>query len=859
MRSRLKTDIKRLAPEKIKKLNSRHLRGAFVRAIASLSGWAFALIAFSAGVLKTHHLVGISVSVLYLVLLNFPALIASKRISSERSYNIFSLLINEFEIIGYTSIIYFCGDIEATHITLIYAALIAYVGAVAPQKHCFIVAGLCAATYSLMFALIQINVIPHLGVFAESSPPLLSQIIIILVVIALLYVVAFISATSASLIKKNKDQFKQQNIDLAIANEKLMREIQLRIQAVEALRESEHQYRTILESAPDSITIIRIDDGCYIQVNECFCQMTGFTREEALNKTPYDLNIFNKKDWNHLLDILIEKERINDLDIKLKSRDGTTIDTLLSARILRYCGNDCLITVITDITARKQAEGLLKESEIRYKTLTNNLNVGVYRNTVGSKGEFIEANPAIVKMFGFHSKDEFLSVDVASLYQNPNDRNLFNKKMLEKGFVRNEELNLRKKDGTPIIGSVSSVVVKNENEKVKYYDGIIEDVTERKRLESQLQQAQKMEAIGTLAGGIAHDFNNLLMAIQGNASLILYDMDSDNPHYQSLENIENSVKSGAKLTKQLLGYARKGKYQVKPISLNQLVEETANTLGRTRKDITIHYELSEDLKSILADQGQIEQVLLNLFVNAADAMAAGGELFLNTINVNDECIKSNLYNPKPGKYVQLKVTDTGIGMDKKTQERIFEPFFTTKQMGRGTGLGLASVFGIIKGHGGYINVESEVGRGTTFKIYLPASSKKAVKSVIEESKRIVNGRGTILLVDDEQMVLGAGSKILKRLGYTVLEASGGNEAIEIYEDNKEKIDLVILDMIMPGIGGGKVFDRIKEINPGVRVLLSSGYSIDGQATEILRRGCEDFIQKPFSINKLSEKICEFLT
>ena len=723
-----------LSPEKIKKLNSRQVRGALVRSVASIIGWVFALISYSTGVLKPHHFLGISLSVLYLVLINFPFLITLKRISSERAYNHLSLLSNLLEIIGYTSIIYFCGDIEATHLTLIYASLIAYVGVVAPKKNCFIVAGLCAAAFTLMLALIQIEIIPHLSLIAESSPPLIYQLVIASVVIALLYTVAFISATSAGLLKKNKDQLAQQNKKFAESNNQLMHEIELRIQAVDALR----------------------------------------------------------------------------------------------------------------------------ESESRFRTLTNNLNVGVYRNTIGTKGKFIEANPAIVSMFGFQSKDEFLAIDVADLYQNPCDRNSFNEKMHSKGFVKNEELNLRRKDGTPIKGSVSSVAVKDENGNVKYYDGIIEDISDRKRLESQLQQAQKMEAIGTLAGGIAHDFNNLLMTIQGNASLVKCDLDSDDPHCQSLIHIENAVKSGAKLTRQLLGFARKGKYQVEPISLNELAKETANTLSRTRKDIVFHYELSEDLSAILADQGQIEQVLLNLFVNAADAMATGGDLFIKTINKTDKNIKSSLYIPKPGKYVQLTVRDTGIGMDRKTQERIFEPFYTTKEMGRGTGLGLASVFGIIKAHGGYINVESEVGNGTTFKIYLPASNKKAAISKTEESDRLINGNGTILLVDDEELVLDTGTKILEKLGYTVLEATGGMEAVELYKENKDDVDLVILDMVMPGMGGGKVFDTIREMNPDVRVLLSSGYSIDGQAAEILHRGCDDFIQKPFSINKLSEKIDEFL-
>jgi len=854
MKSGSKVSLEKITPEKLKELNTRQLRGAYVRSIASLSMWAFALIAYLLGILQANHIIGISVSVLYLVVISLAALIALKKITGKRLYKNFSLLINLLEIIGYTAVIYFCGDIEATHITLIYAVLIAYVGVVAPKSHSFIVAGFCAATYCLMFVLIHMGLIPHLSVWSDFSHSMADQVAIIFVVVGFLYAVAFVSAIGASLTKQSRDKLEQQNIELAVANEKLMDEIQLRIQAVDALQESEQQYRSILESAPDSITMIRIDDGRYVQVNECFLQLTGYSREEALGKTPFDLNIFvDSADWDRLVEVLREKGKINDLDVKLQNRDGKIIDTLLSARILQYRGEDCLITVITDITNRKQAERALQESESKYKTLTYNLNVGVYRNTIGPEGKFIEANPAIVKMFSYQSRDEFLSVKVSDLYQNSDDRKIFTEKMLKNGFVRNEELNLMKKDATPFIGSVSSVVVKDENGKVKYYDGIIEDVSERKRLEVQLQRAQKMEAIGILAGGVAHDFNNLLMAIQGNVSLMIYDLDSTSPHYQFLRNIETSVGSGAKLTKQLLGYARKGKYRIRPINLNKLIKETIDTFGRTRKEITIHYELSEDLFAILADQGQMEQVLLNFYVNAADAMPAGGELFLKTINVTHQDMKKNSYDPKSGNYVRLTIRDTGTGMDKNTQERIFEPFFTTKEMGRGTGLGLASVFGIIKGHDGYIDVESEIGHGTTFKVYLPASGRQAGKTK-ESSSPIINGSATILLVDDEDLVLDAGVKILERLGYTVLEAKGGKKAVETYKEHKEKIDMVILDMIMPDMGGGEVYDRMRELNPNVRVLLSSGYSINGQATEILKRGCQDFIQKPFSVKKLSEKI-----
>jgi PAS domain S-box-containing protein len=382
---------------------------------------------------------------------------------------------------------------------------------------------------------------------------------------------------------------------------------------------------------------------------------------------------------------------------------------------------------------------------------------------------------------------------------------------------------------------------------------VLNDLSERKRMEAQILQAQKMEAIGTLAGGIAHDFNNLLMVIQGNASLMLLNVDPSHPHYEMLLGIVKQVQSGSKLTNQLLGYARKGKYDVRPFLLNQLVEETSTTFGRTRKEITIHRELADDLFPIEGDIGQIEQILMNLLVNAADAMPAGGDIFLRTINIPHGDMKGKLYNPKPGDYVLLTVTDTGIGMDPKTVQHIFEPFFTTKELGRGTGLGLASVYGIVKGHGGYVDVESEKGRGTTFKIYLPAS-KEEVYNTIELPDNISKGTGTILLVDDEEAVLEVGEKLLKVMGYHVLTAREGREAIDVYKKHRETVDLVLLDIIMPNMKGGEVFDCLKEINPDIKVLLSSGYSIDGEASKILERGGKGFIQKPFDMERLSETI-----
>ena len=385
----------------------------------------------------------------------------------------------------------------------------------------------------------------------------------------------------------------------------------------------------------------------------------------------------------------------------------------------------------------------------------------------------------------------------------------------------------------------------------------LRDVTEKKRMEAELIQAQKMEAIGTLAGGIAHDFNNILMGILGYTSLMLLNTEPDNTNHERLKSIEHLVESGADLTKQLLGFARGGKYEVKPTDVNELVRRSSEIFGRTKKEITIHRNYQKDLYTADVDRGQIEQVLLNLFVNAWQAMPGGGDLYLETSNVTLDEIYTRLHSINPGNYVKISVTDNGTGMDQATQRRIFEPFFTTKGMGLGTGLGLASAYGIIKNHGGIINVYSEVGRGTTFTIYLPASTRAIFEEKIipAEAKKSTE---SVLIVDDQDMILTVAGDMLKALGYKVFTAQGGKEALAIYNENKKSIDVVILDMIMPSMSGGETFDKLKAINPDVRVILSSGYSINGQATEIMQRGCNGFIQKPFNIKELSQKIREVL-
>jgi len=405
--------------------------------------------------------------------------------------------------------------------------------------------------------------------------------------------------------------------------------------------------------------------------------------------------------------------------------------------------------------------------------------------------------------------------------------------------------------------------IKNDGQLNGFYALNI-DITERKkieaekaRLDTQLRQTQKFEAIGTLAGGIAHDFNNLLMGIQGRSSLISIDLEADHPLMEHVNAIEEYIQSAVSLTKQLLGFARGGKYEVQPTDIKQLVTKVAAMFGRTKKEIRIHIKTERNAVVVEADRRQLEQVFLNLYVNAWQAMPTGGDLYLQIGCVNLDKTFCKPYEIEPGPFAKVSVTDTGTGMAQETIQRVFDPFFTTKDKDRGTGLGLASVYGIIKNHKGVITVYSEMGEGTTFNIYLPLSEKDVPNQASIES-RLENGSETILLVDDEQLILDVGKAMLEKLGYRVLIGKGGQEAFDILKEKGEIINLVILDMIMPGMDGGDVFDKIRSIKPQLPVLLSSGYSINRKAEDIMKRGCNGFIQKPFNIIELSQKLREAL-
>jgi two-component system cell cycle sensor histidine kinase/response regulator CckA len=625
-----------------------------------------------------------------------------------------------------------------------------------------------------------------------------------------------------------------------------------RKQTEEALRESEDKYRNLFNNAQVGLFRTRISDGKMAECNERLAKMFAYeNREACIAQFVTSEHYLDPGTRERMVAEIQKNGEIHNFEARLSRRDGSIIWVRYSASVNPE--KSYIEGVATDITEEKLAVEALVQAKEDWENTFDAITDMVM--LLDSEHRIIRMNRSATEAFstkkeGVVGKKCYEAVHGQS--KPVKDCPLI--ATTRTGKPASRELTLSSL-GRTCRCSTSPIIDQEGN--LTGYTHSLRDITESKSLEAQLLQAQKMEAIGTLAGGIAHDFNNMLMGIQGNISLMLMSMDPSYPDYGRLENIEKQIHGGARLTSRLLGYARKGKYEVKPIDLNQLMEGTADTFGRTRKEITIHRELAKDLFAVEADSGQIEQVLLNLFVNAADAMPGGGELTLKTMNLTDKDMKGKSYEPKQSNYVLLQVTDTGMGIYKKTIDRIFDPFFTTKEIGGGTGLGLASAYGIIKAHSGYIDVASKRGRGTTFSIYLP-SSKKEVKRIVRTRGNAAQGTANVLLVDDEGVVLKVGQELLEAMGYQVLTAKDGKEAITVYKKNRDKIDVVVLDMVMPRMGGGKTYDRMKEVNPDVKVLLSSGFSVDGEASEILERGCDGFIQKPFTMKQLSAKISGIL-
>ena len=624
----------------------------------------------------------------------------------------------------------------------------------------------------------------------------------------------------------------------------------------------ERWFRFFFESAPEFIYIIDTK-GNILQTNKATLKVTGYSKNEVIGKRISDFfTLTSHKMFNEQFPILLTKGyNRQEVEFICKDKKILTLDCLTSA--LRYEDGKIMGFVVfqQDITQRKQAEEALKKSEAKYRELIFRMNEGF--SAIDEKGYLTFVNPRLCEMIEY-SEVELIGKNIRELFDE-NNREILEKELAKhrRGEPSQYELTWTTKSGkkVPTLMSASPIF---ENWIHRGSFAVVTDLSEikrayeeKKRLEAQLQKIQRMESLGTLAGGIAHNFNNLLMGILGNISLILLNKNPSHPDYEKLKNIEQYVQDGTSLTKQFLGFVRGGKYQVAPTNLNDLVKRSSDMFGQTKRQIKIYTKFQKDIWTVEVDVGQIEQVLLNLYINAWQAMPGGGKLYLETQNITLDENYVRPFKVKPGPYVKISVTDTGVGMDEITKQRIFEPFFTTKEGNRGTGLGLASAYGIIKNHGGIITVYSEKGRGTTFNIYLPASEKEAIKQE-KLAEGVLKGGETILFVDDEEMIIKTGKELLETLGYEVLIAKSGKEVIEIYREKNEQIDMVILDTVMPDIGGREIYHMLKKINPDIKVLLSSGYSINDEVEEMLARGCDGFIQKPFFLKELARKIREIL-
>jgi PAS domain S-box-containing protein len=623
-----------------------------------------------------------------------------------------------------------------------------------------------------------------------------------------------------------------------------------RKRAEEALKESEERFRILAEGAFEGIVITR--EGIILDANRTYCEMAGYDLRELVGKNVMGFVAPEFQEIT-LAHIFSASEELYESAVAHKS--GRAIPVEIKAKAIPYGGSIARIAALRDTTARRKAE----EAQKRLFTAIEQAAEGMV--ITDRQGTIQYVNPALERITGY-TRDEIIGENPRLFKSGAHDA-VFYKQMWEtitSGEIWSGRIVNRRKDGTLYHEEATISPVRDASGKITNFVAVKRDITEHMELSRQLLQAQKMEAIGTLAGGIAHDFNNLLQVILGYSELILSDEQLPSAYKDDLERISHAGKDGADLVQRLLTFSRKTEIKPKPLNLNHRISQVEKLLTRTiPKMIDIEMVLAEDLEVINADPIQMEQVIMNLAVNARDAMPEGGKLVIHTANVRlDEAYARTHLGARPGPYVLLSVSDTGIGMDKETLDHVFEPFFTTKGVGEGTGLGLATVYGIVKQHGGYIMCYSEPDKGTTFKLYFPALVAETATEEKVPSPIPIGGSETILLVDDEELVRDLGTRILRRAGYTVLTATNGVEALELYSLQPGTISLVILDLIMPEMGGKQCLEELLNIDPSVKVLVASGYAQTGPARAATQAGAKGFVSKPYDIRELLKTVRDVL-
>jgi PAS domain S-box-containing protein len=660
----------------------------------------------------------------------------------------------------------------------------------------------------------------------------------------------------------------------------ILRDITERKQVQEALRESEERFRKLVEKSPDAIAVHC--EGKIVFINSAGAKILGAdSPDELIGKAMMD---FVHPDYRAFVvqrvrATQVERRDLEIVDEKFVRLDGAVIDVEVSAIPITYMNKPATQVVVRDVTDRKKAEESLRRSQQNYKAFIENSSEGIWivefdeplSTSVPEEEQIehlckrsilVECNDAMAQMYGYARGDEIKGLPFGDFLEraDTNTREFFRDFVRSGYHLEDEESHEVDKDGNSK-SFLSNILGMVENSFLVRAWGSQRDVTERKRLEQQLLQVQKMESLGTLAGGIAHDFNNILGIIVGYASHLESHKTEPEKLTQSIDAIIRAVNRGASVVGQLLTFARRYDVMFESINVNEIITELVELVGETfPKSITFALELEEHIPSIIADHNQLHQTMLNLCLNSRDAMPNGGTLTIKTHTSSGSALREQFADATENEYVTISVSDTGIGMDAATRQRIFEPFFTTKEHGKGTGLGLAVVYGVIKGHRGFTHVESEEKHGATFSIYLPVSllEIETPPRLQEEPAEVEGGKETILLVEDEPLLLDLLKLVLEEKGYRIATATNGQEALDVYTQYRDTIDLVLSDMGLPKLGGWETFQKMREVNPDVKVILASGFVNPELKVEMMKQGAKDFVQKPYVPHKILRRIREVL-
>ncbi len=642
----------------------------------------------------------------------------------------------------------------------------------------------------------------------------------------------------------------------------IVREVTEQKRAIEGLVAAEEKFRKLVEQSLVGIYIIQ--DGKFPYVNPTLAEICGYTQEEMISSKPV-VDLVADEDQAMVLENL--RKRIDGeaqsmrYGFRLKRSDGELRDVEVQGSRTMLNGKPAVIGILLDITEGKKAMELLRYSEEKYRRLFMESKDVIYITT--TDGKFADVNPAGVELFGYATREELMEIDITKeIYVHPSDREEFTKAIETNGFVKDYELTLRRKNGQEVIVLVTGNLVIDGDGKVIGYRGIMRNVTEQKALERQFLYAQKMEAVGRLAGGIAHDINNYLGAVTGFCDIVRIKHAHSDEIVEKMDSAVDSIDKAATLIKQLLAFSRMQPIKPLVVRLNDVVMKMEKMLKQIiGEDVELVTELDEDLWNVEIDPSQVEQILANLLVNSRDAMPHGGRAIIKTENTDvDADLLKKYPKQKTGRYVHLSVSDSGIGIPDKIKDNIFEPFFTTKGRSKGSGLGLSTVYGIVKQNDGYIWVDSEPEKGASFHIYLPVCDKAAAdfEEKPEEPTSMSGGSGRILLAEDNPDVRESLKAMLEMMGYTVTTASSGEEAISLFEEMGGDIDLLVADVIMPGMSGKDVAKQIRQKNQAIKVLFISGYDDSVIHDHDIEREGVVLLQKPFPAKELAKTIQNIL-